>query len=80
MTSSGKVGEIFASAGEAFARENRFFPQPYCILICVVDPRSGGSVIVWPPGSGSVILNYGCGSESLSFIKDAIKFQKSSLS
>jgi hypothetical protein len=25
MTSSGKVGEIFASAGEAFARENRFF-------------------------------------------------------
>jgi hypothetical protein len=27
MTSSGKVGEIFASAGEAFARENRFFPS-----------------------------------------------------
>ena len=25
MTSSGKVGEIFASAGEAFARQAEFF-------------------------------------------------------
>jgi hypothetical protein len=42
MTSSGKVGEIFASAGEAFARENRFFSLTLLPFnICthyVVDP------------------------------------------
>jgi hypothetical protein len=38
MTSSGKVGEIFASAGEAFARENRFFPE-FVPLCCVVEPE-----------------------------------------
>jgi hypothetical protein len=37
MTSSGKVGEIFASAGEAFARENRFFPNLLAFW-CVLDP------------------------------------------
>jgi hypothetical protein len=49
--------------------------------------RSGGSVIYWPPGSGSAIRNYGSGSVILNYgsesllpvlIKDSKKFQEKS--
>jgi hypothetical protein len=38
MTSSGKVGEIFASAGEAFARENRFISTFSSFVVLDPDP------------------------------------------
>ncbi len=48
----------------------------YIILCIVVDNVSAGSGINWAPGSESMIMNYGSGSESLQFVKDSKKFQE----
>jgi hypothetical protein len=54
-----------------------YLTQIHLILDSVVDPAD--PVTNWPPGSGSIILNYRSDSGSLLFIEGLKKFQKISI-